>query len=654
MKGPWRNGRSRRDDGKQRQPLLSGVLVLTIVSMVAATAAGWARPAPAVAQTDALGTASLAPATALMYIALTLDTESEQWQLSNTLAERAGLDTLQEMLGEEMDAGDEESLAAFQEEAEPFLGGEAAVVLTSLSAVNAVDLGGVSGGLVDGTPVAEDGSAGVALIVNAADPDAAEAKALELAEQQADEAGTEIEESEYEGVTIRFVPDGGDEVTGTAFARVEDALIAAAVPADLEPIIDTANGDSPALADSENFTGLQAELNAEFMLFGWLNGPALKEGFADEQELSESLGAFSGQTMAAFDAYTGFVMWADDPGFRLDTLSVPTEDAADVPGAANFDSTLVEQMPGDTLLFANGMDLGAMGGLDALGLLVAQAVNGAEIGSGPSDPADAEAYAEEQFTEAEQTLGFNIQTDFVDQMVGEYAIAFRFANLLDPGGIGAILVSGVADPTTLDDALSKISFIVAAGASDTTTYDTREVDGATVNVVEDTTTGFPIKVEYGVVAEQFILGFGNSLQDFVDGPDESLADNPQYQAVMATLPEEHGGQAYVDLAQIISVAQGFLGATSGLAEMEDANEACAEYGTQEEAQEAYDQDPGSLIDLDQDFDGQACEDFFATGADATPEAAGAPDFSAVRALATVQFEREGMRGTSSILYIEEQ
>ncbi|MDP9356233.1 MAG: DUF3352 domain-containing protein [Chloroflexota bacterium] len=653
MKVPQSKVLARRNDAHRPHPILSGVLVLTLISMIAAmTTVGFA-PRAAGAQESALTTAALAPDTSLVYIALSLDTESDQWQLSNTLAERAGFDALLGMLGNEMDAGDEESLQQVQDEVEPFLGGEAALVLTSLAAVNTLNLSGVSERLIDATPTTEDGATGVAAIVNAADPDASEAKALELAEQQADDAGTEIEESEYEGVTIRFVPNADDQSTGTAFARVEDFLIAGVVPADLEPIIDTANGDAPALAESENFTGLQGELNAEFMLFGWLNGPALKEGLAEQEDLGQSLGAFTGQALAAFDAYTGFVMWADDPGFRLDTLSMPTEDAADLPGSQNFDSSLVEQMPADTLLFANGMDLGAMGVLDAVALAVAQLVNEEEFGAGPTDPDEAEAYAEEQIELAEQTLGFNLQTEFVDQMVGEFAFGFRFSNLLDPNGIGAILVSGVADPTTLTDSLSKISFIVAAGAGETTTYDTREVDGSTVNVVEDTTIGFPLRVEYGVFAEQFILGFGNALQDFVDGPDESLADNPQYQAVMATLPEEHGAQAYVDLAQIITVAEGFLGASSDATAIEDASEQCADYDTQEDAQAAYDEDPGSLIDLDQDFDGQACEDFFGAGADATPEAAGG-EFSAIRALATVQFEGEGMRGTSSILYIQEQ
>ncbi len=648
MKGPLKNIRLRGNDGRRAHPLVSGVCVLTLISMLAATMTLGAAPQSAQAQETGLATASLAPETSLVYVALSLDTESAQWELSQTLAERAGLDSLLEMLRAEMAADDEQSFQEFQEDTGPFLGGEAALVLTSLAAVDEVNLSGLPAGLVDATPVGEDGSTGVVVIVTPADLDAAEAKVEELIEED----GSEVEETEYEGVTIRSA-EGSETAEALTYARVEDALVFAAVPADLEPIIDTANGDAASLAEADNFTSLQTELNAEFMLFGWLNGPALKEGLTEQEALNQSLGAFSEQTLAAFDAYTAFVMWADDPGFRLDTLSMPTEDAAALPGTQNFDSSLVERMPSDTLLFANGMDLGAMGVLDAVGLAVAQVVNGEEFGSGPTDPDEAEAYAEEQFEEAEQTLGFNLQTEFIDQLVGEFAFGFRFSNLLDPNGIGAILVSGVADPTTLTDSLSKISFIVAAGAGETTSYDTREVDGSTVNVVEDNSIGFPLRIEYGVVADQFILGFGNALQEFVDGPDESLADNPQYQAVMATLPEEHGAQAYVDLAQIITVVQGFLGASPDVADVEDASEECAEYDTQEEAQAAYDEDPGSLIDLDQDFDGQACEDFFGAGAEATP-AAGANDFSAVRALATVQFEREEMRGTSTILYIEEQ
>ena len=42
----------------------------------------------------------------------------------------------------------------------------------------------------------------------------------------------------------------------------------------------------------------------------------------------------------------------------------------------------------------------------------------------------------------------------------------------------------------------------------------------------------------------------------------------------------------------------------------DASERCGEYADQEEAQIAYDSDPVTNFDLDFDFDGVACDDYF--------------------------------------------
>ncbi len=98
--------------------------------------------------------------------------------------------------------------------------------------------------------------------------------------------------------------------------------------------------------------------------------------------------------------------------------------------------------------------------------------------------------------------------------------------------------------------------------------------------------------------------------------------------------------------------------------VEDASPDCANYATQEEAQEAYDAGEEGTFDLDQDFDGIVCEDFF--GAEATPDAGiriiteeptdavAQTDYSAIRAFAMVGYDEGGMRRSSAILYIEEE
>ncbi|HKG24877.1 MAG TPA: hypothetical protein VKB09_04470, partial [Thermomicrobiales bacterium] len=84
----------------------------------------------------------------------------------------------------------------------------------------------------------------------------------------------------------------------------------------------------------------------------------------------------------------------------------------------------------------------------------------------------------------------------------------------------------------------------------------------------------------------------------------------------------------------------------------DASEKCAEYSTQAAAQEAYDADPATNWELDQDFDGQVCEDYFnpAAAATASPTAS---QYSAVKAFASVTYEKDGMSGFSALLLIQE-
>lgn len=136
------------------------------------------------------------------------------------------------------------------------------------------------------------------------------------------------------------------------------------------------------------------------------------------------------------------------------------------------------------------------------------------------------------------------------------------------------------------------------------------------------TLGLP--VEYGVVEDRFHLGLGAGVEGFLDGPPTTLAENQQYQRVMATLPTEHNALMYLDLKQVIPLVQLLVAAAegveaigSGFQASTDASPECGEYGTQEEAQEAYDEDAFEHFLLDQDGDGRACEDYFAP---ATPGA----------------------------------
>ena len=169
-----------------------------------------------------------------------------------------------------------------------------------------------------------------------------------------------------------------------------------------------------------------------------------------------------------------------------------------------------------------------------------------------------------------------------------------------------------------------------------------------------------------------MIGKGDAVDRFGEAPEDSLAENTQFQAVMDTLPVEYNGLSYVDLAQAIPLAEAASQESEGLGiggtdEMSDASESCGNYESQEEAQAAYDAAESGTFDLDQDFDGEVCEDYFDTGDTASgtdeetaDEEGAAPadaladiDYSAIKAFATVSHTDGDLQRASAILYISE-
>jgi hypothetical protein len=113
-------------------------------------------------------------------------------------------------------------------------------------------------------------------------------------------------------------------------------------------------------------------------------------------------------------------------------------------------------------------------------------------------------------------------------------------------------------------------------------------------------------LEFGVVDDQAAVGTGGGIEDLVTEPATSLADDPQFQAVMDFLPSEYYQVAYVDIGQVVDMVTAMFGAMEGS------------------------QSSGAGV--------------------ATPgPAAGSP--ANIRALAAVSYQRDETAGSSMILYI---
>jgi len=612
--------------------LVAGIMVSSLATI-----------APASAQATA-SVASYIPATALFSAEFELDPDSDQVTLGAELLERANLGAL---LEEEDMEGLQDGLTALS----LLASGEAAVFLTELPVDEDFSLDDVTSDAADITVDPEsslggDIPQGWAVVVM---PDNAESSFDLYSSIVFGDETTTLEETEYNGYTITSQAAADEFSDGVAIALVDDVIALATVPEDLEPVIDAAAGDVEPFADSASYLDVRNALETDVLSFGYVNGPALLDALGDQDpEITSSLPE---ELTVSFGSHQGFVFWADEPGFRLDTIALLAEGAA-IPVAASFEPAFTENVPDTSLIYLGGSNLGENASLNALALLFAEGVMGEDPFAGATPVADPEAYADEVFAEAEGLLGFNLKSDLLDQFVGEWAVAGSVADIssLEPE-VSAVFVTEVDDDETVAGVASTITSLVESEADETVTLTSRQVNGSDITVIDASEGGFPLVVEYGVVDGSLVIGVNQDIEDFVGGATDALADDPTFGDTFDALPTDVTSIAYLNVQGLLPLIEDAM-ALSSSSSVLDNDPACGDYATQEEAQAAYDADDFENFNLDLDWDGEACEDYFAS---ATPEASATTGIGDINVLSvgSVTFNDGETMGSSTLILIGE-
>src|SRR5215210_6524064 len=404
-----------------------------------------------------------------------------------------------------------------------------------------------------------------------------------------------------------------------AAARAGDLILIATTPDDLHPLIDTADGRTEAITSVPEFTAVRDELPTDFLMFAFTN--SIDTTDADFGPFAMFADQFS------TESFTGLTIAAAEPGFRMETATLAAEGETLPAVADNYESELVTKAPDDSLLFMSAADLGATGVLDVLGAtIIGLAMGMGDPAATPDPNASLDDYIAEQYEAAESLIGINLQTDLFQQLSGEYG--GWLAADLEAEDVSGVFASGVEDPQTVSNALQQLSFLIQGASGAESPLTTREVGGGQVYVIElGDEAGSTL--EFGVVDDNLVIGSGEAVDRFGEDPADSLAANEQFQAVMDTLPVEYNGLTYINLEQAIPLMQTAAQESEGLGlgggdDIQDASESCGNYETQEEAQTAYDAAESGTFDLDQDFDGQVCEDYFGSAGATSDTAAGTP------------------------------
>lgn len=635
----------------QRAPRGHVTISLTMmVAIVASFFASFAGAGSAVAQSIDTALADTVPAESVLYVDVDLDQSSDQWTQVYALMERAGLSDL---LEQEADASPEE----IGEVAEMYeITGSAALVLTSADALATANVDDITNTAMDaagGDPseVTEEVPEGLVIVFQPEDPQGLYEYFRGTVESEAMEAGASMETADYNGTTIEYWVSDDPAVSATATALVGDTVVVSTRVDDLEPVIDTINGEVKSLSANENFSQVAEAFTTDSLMFTYVDGVALAEAaVAADPTLSEAAMGFDPSMVG----YLGTNVYADESGFRMDTVSISQDGSA----PTQFDPTLAGRIPAESLFFINGTDIAGSGFPELFGMFLQMALAESE-----SDGMDVDATpmatptVDEVYDELENQLGFNIKTDLLDQLTGEWAIAGNVDQIFaEAPDVDLVFVSEVEDETTVADTTEQISFIVTASIDEASaSIEDRDVNGSTVTrvTIQDAIApGVPMYLEWAVVDGEFLVGINDGIENYLNGSGEMLADDPIYQQTMAALPSSDvAGIAFINLDRTIPMIEEAVMTMETSMSVVDNDEACGDYATQEEAQAAYDEDEFGLWNLDLDYDGEACEDFFSDAASPMASPASMTENLSILSIGSVSYVDGDMYRTSSILLI---
>ncbi len=629
----------------------TSLTIAMIIAIMASFFASLAAVNPVSAQSVDTSLAETVPAESVMFVEVDLDQSSDQWTQVYALLDRSGLSDLAQ---QQADASPED----IGNMAESYdLTGSAALALTSADALATTNVAEVTDQAMnvatDPTDAVNEVPEGLVVVFQPDDPEALYGSFEQMVSDEADNAMATVETTDYNGVTIGYWTSDDPSVAATATALVGDTVVLATRPTDIEPVIDTINGDVDSLASNENFTQVAGAFTTDSLMFMYADGSAIAEAsMAADPTISE--------TMAGVDpasvGYSGVNMYADDSGFRMDTVSISNDGSA----PTVVDPTMAGKMPGDSLLFVNGTDLAGSGLPDLLGTFLQMALSQSETdGTVDTTAATATPTVDEVYAELESQLGFNIKTDLLDHLTGEWAIAGNVDQIFsDTPNVDVVFVSEVDDETAVADTTDQISFVVQAAIDqESATIEDRDVNGTpvtTVTVIDGIAPGQPLVIEWAVVDGEFLLGVNNGIESYLNGTGDVLADTPLYQQTMDALPLNESnvvGVMFINLERTIPMIEEAATAMDSSMSVLDNDEACGDYATQEEAQAAYEADEFGLWNLDLDYDGQACEDYFADTASPAASPASMSEDLSILSIGSVSYIDGDVYHNNSILLI---
>ncbi len=425
-----------------------------------------------------LTTAGLVPADAAAYYALNTDLASDQWIAAFKLIERLGED---DPLGQLQDAAEGAGGVDWEREVVPFLGGNAAVFVSSLDFFTM----NISG----------------AVIIRCKDASKAREVVLEF-------HGGPFDDHRYSGVDYLAA---GDE---TLFlAVIGEHLVLTWDREGMEAVIDVNNGDRPSLAGASGFQALRDELTKNFLMFAYVNGGSVYGELYGDSALREALDE-AGLGDLLFEPVAQ-VVGAKGDGFHYQAASVSGGGVL-AEMLRERTSRFVSLVPADTSIYFSTTNLAQV--WTAIVEDAGAAIDDAIRDEGTYRNLD------EALVAAGQEVGLESLQEMIDLLTGELAVAAWFPGARTTDA-EVVVLAEVGDTEAAESVFQRL----LDSDDDASDLETVRVNGVTVTAFSSdgdrlafaTTDGYALFGTFGAVetilrGRETPLGQLNTYQNTVD------------------------------------------------------------------------------------------------------------------------------------------
>ncbi|GEM_PF-2801611 len=340
-----------------------------------------------------------------------------------------------------------------------------------------------------------------------------------------------FDESEYEGVTIYSVSEDYYEM---ALCRYKGFVLFSSDEDTLKDTIDLKKADS--MASNADYKAMLSQLPKDRALAFYINNTDLIEALSDSisygsgSSITDTLEGWKGSAMSVAIVDAGLQI---DSATAYDTENLD-EDMKVMLEESGLESKAVSLLPEDTVAFISGTHLD----LTWKAISVSLAGMGDEIGY------------EEAMNEFEDVAGFNLDSDLMAYLDGDYAISIFPSNdgmLADNAGVnlGFVGLIGTSQQDAITDTMDKLADALEEDAY--LTVDKSSFGDGQLYELSDVGGAFAIRDNY--------LGLGSSesvLGDVYD-KESSIKDNPRYQEMLKSVPSGMAPVVFVDVTGGIDI-----------------------------------------------------------------------------------------------------